>query len=51
LAFLPIAPEQYDFLLNERRRHQPAIKAFLAALADPAVRARIRDLGMQPAGG
>jgi molybdopterin molybdotransferase/putative molybdopterin biosynthesis protein len=47
LAFLPIAPEQYDFLLNERRRDRPAVQAFLAALAEPAVRARIEELGMR----
>jgi len=50
LAFLPIAPEQYDFLLNERRRERPAVQAFVAALADASVRARIEELGMQPAG-
>jgi putative molybdopterin biosynthesis protein len=50
LAFLPIAPEHYDFLLVEKRRDRPAVKAFLAALGEPAVRERIRALGMQPAG-
>ncbi|MGH8638350.1 MAG: molybdopterin biosynthesis protein, partial [Burkholderiales bacterium] len=49
LAFLPIAPEDYDFLLVERRRDRPAVKAFLAALRDEAVRERIRALGMRPA--
>ena len=51
LAFLPIAPEEYDFLLHESRRERPAVQAFLAALADPETRARIRALGMEPAGG
>jgi putative molybdopterin biosynthesis protein len=46
LAFLPIAPEHYDFLLVESRRDQPAVKAFLAALQDPSVRERLRALGM-----
>jgi putative molybdopterin biosynthesis protein len=46
LGFLPIAPEHYDFLLVESRRERPAVKAFLAALADEGVRARIRALGM-----
>lgn len=50
LGFLPIAPEQYDFLLVEARREHGAVQAFLAALRDPEVRARIAALGMRPAG-
>jgi molybdopterin molybdotransferase/putative molybdopterin biosynthesis protein len=49
LAFIPIAPEDYDFLLVERRRERPAVAAFLAALRDDGVRAKIRALGMRPA--
>ena len=49
LGFLPIAPEQYDFLLVEARRERGAVQAFLAALRDPEVRERIAALGMQPA--
>src|SRR4051812_1878202 len=49
LEFLPIAPEDYDFLLVESRRHRPAVEAFLAALRDPGVRDSIRALGMRPA--
>jgi putative molybdopterin biosynthesis protein len=49
LGFLPIAPEDYDFLLVERRRERPAVAAFLAALRDDSVRAKIRALGMRPA--
>ncbi len=49
LGFLPIAPEHYDFLISDARRERPAVRAFLAALRDPAVRYRIRALGMQPA--
>jgi putative molybdopterin biosynthesis protein len=48
LAFLPIGPEDYDFLLLESRRERPAVQAFLAALRDETVRARIRALGIQP---
>jgi putative molybdopterin biosynthesis protein len=48
LGFLPLAPESYDFLLVESRRERPAVQAFLAALKDDDVRARIRALGMQP---
>jgi putative molybdopterin biosynthesis protein len=46
LAFLPIAPEHYDFLVLDRRRARPAVQAFLAALAEPSVRAHIAALGM-----
>ena len=49
LAFIPIAPEDYDFLLVESRRDRPAVRAFLAALRDDATRAQIRALGMRPA--
>jgi putative molybdopterin biosynthesis protein len=48
LAFLPIAPEDYDFLLVESRRERAAVVAFLASLRDETVRAKIRALGMQP---
>jgi putative molybdopterin biosynthesis protein len=47
LAFLPLTPEEYDFLLVEKRRDRPAVQAFLAALRDEATRARIRALGMR----
>jgi len=49
LAFTPIAPEDYDFLLVEKRRERPAVQAFLEALRDDAVRQNIRALGMRPA--
>jgi putative molybdopterin biosynthesis protein len=49
LGFLPIAPEDYDFLLVESRRERPAVQAFLAALRQEATRERIRALGMRPA--
>jgi len=50
LAFLPIAPEDYDFLLLEARRERPAVRAFLEVLGEETTRARIRALGMEPAG-
>ncbi len=49
LGFLPISPEDYDFLLVEGRRERPAVQAFLAALRDETVRGKIRALGMRPA--
>jgi molybdopterin molybdotransferase/putative molybdopterin biosynthesis protein len=48
LAFLPIAPEHYDFLLVEARRQRPAVQAFLEVLRDETTRERIRALGMEP---
>ena len=50
LAFLPIAPEEYDFLLLEARRDRPAVQAFFEVLRDETTRQRIRALGMEPAG-
>jgi putative molybdopterin biosynthesis protein len=49
LGFIPLAPEHYDFLLVERRRDRPAVRAFLEALRDEKTREKIRALGMQPA--
>ena len=49
LGFLPLSPEEYDFLLAEGRRERPAVQAFLAALRDRRTKERIRALGMQPA--
>jgi putative molybdopterin biosynthesis protein len=49
LGFLPIAPEDYDFLLVESRRQRPAVQAFMAALREETTRQRIRALGMRPA--
>jgi putative molybdopterin biosynthesis protein len=49
LGFLPLAPEEYDFLLVEARRERRAVQAFLAALRDEGTRARIRAVGMRPA--
>jgi putative molybdopterin biosynthesis protein len=47
MAFLPISPECYDFLVVESRCSRPAVQAFLAALAAPDVRERIAALGMK----
>ncbi len=47
LALLPVAPEHYDFLVIESHRSRPAVQAFLAALAESAVRERIAALGMK----
>jgi len=51
LGFLPLAPEHYDFLLVEARADRPAVAAFLVALRDSEVRARVAALGMRVADG
>jgi putative molybdopterin biosynthesis protein len=51
LGFLPVSPEHYDFLVVDARRDRPAVQAFLTALRDEPTCARIRALGMEPAGG
>jgi putative molybdopterin biosynthesis protein len=45
LGFLPLAEEHYDFFLPEARAERAPLRAFLAALRDPSVRARLRALG------
>jgi len=50
LGFLPVAPEHYDFLVADDRRERAGVQAFLTALRDTNVRARIRALGMEPEG-
>ncbi len=49
LGFLPLSAEEYDFIVVDGRRERSAVQAFLAALREEAVRARIRALGMSPA--
>lgn len=49
LSFLPVAPEEYDFILVDSWRERPAVRAFLEALRDLKTRERIRALGMRPA--
>jgi putative molybdopterin biosynthesis protein len=49
LGFLPVAPEEYDFIMVESWRDRPAVKAFRDVLRDPETRSRIRALGMRPA--
>jgi putative molybdopterin biosynthesis protein len=49
LGFIPVAPEEYDFIMVENWRDRPAVKAFRDVLRDEATRNRIRALGMKPA--
>jgi putative molybdopterin biosynthesis protein len=47
LGFMALQPEHYDFLVVESRRASPPVQAFLAALAEAEVRARVGALGMR----
>ncbi|MEX0751510.1 MAG: molybdopterin biosynthesis protein [Xanthobacteraceae bacterium] len=49
LAFLPLSPESYDFLLVENRRERPAVSAFIAALKEEATKQKLQALGLRPA--
>ncbi|MGD9921970.1 MAG: molybdopterin biosynthesis protein [Pseudorhodoplanes sp.] len=49
LGFIPVAPEEYDFIMVESWRDRPAVAAFRDVMRDDAVRNRIRALGMKPA--
>jgi len=48
LGFLPVSPEHYDFLVVDKRRERPAVRAFLEALHDEKTRQAIGALGMEP---
>lgn len=48
LAFIPLQEERYDFLVPRARRDRPAVAAFVALLADPAVRATLERMGFRP---
>ncbi|TDI35443.1 MAG: molybdopterin biosynthesis protein [Acidobacteria bacterium] len=45
LGFLPLKEERLDFAVDPERLRRPAVAAFAEALADPAVRARLREAG------
>jgi putative molybdopterin biosynthesis protein len=49
LDFIPVQHEQYDFVTPTARAERPGVQAFRARLADPATRAALVRLGMQPA--
>jgi len=48
LEFLPIGPEQYDFVIPAARREKPAVQAFVELLSDPGMRSRLSACGLQP---
>jgi putative molybdopterin biosynthesis protein len=45
LGFLPYQDEQYDFAIPKSRCGRPAVKAFIALLADPKTRQRLNEMG------
>jgi putative molybdopterin biosynthesis protein len=45
LRFCPIRLEHYDFVIPRPRRSRPAVQLFLQVLADPEVRAELREAG------
>ncbi len=47
LGFVPYQAEQYDFVVPKQRKDRPAVKAFLALLADEATRGRLSELGFR----
>ncbi|HEX7925974.1 MAG TPA: molybdopterin biosynthesis protein [bacterium] len=46
LGFIPIADEEYDFVIPKARLERPAVQAFLALIRRDDVRAGLRALGM-----
>jgi putative molybdopterin biosynthesis protein len=47
LGFISVQEEHYDFAVPKVRLGRPAVQAFKALLAEPAVRARLRELGFR----
>jgi putative molybdopterin biosynthesis protein len=47
LGFIPVQHEQYDFVSPKARADRPAVKSFVARLADPATRDALTRLGMK----
>lgn len=45
LGFLPVQAEQFDFIVPRARRERPAVRRFIALLADPDIRARLAAMG------
>ncbi len=47
LGFLPLAQEQYDFVVPQSRAQRPAVEAFRRLLRDADVQRRLADLGLE----
>jgi putative molybdopterin biosynthesis protein len=48
LGFIPVQPEQYDFITPRARSSRPALVAFRGLLEEPDVRQALQRLGMKP---
>jgi len=48
LGFIPVQPEQYDFVTPVARADRPGVRAFVALLGEPATREALVRLGMKP---
>jgi putative molybdopterin biosynthesis protein len=47
LGFLPLAQEQYDFVVPQSRMQRPAVAAFRRLLHDADVKRRLAELGLE----
>ena len=48
LGFIPVQPEQYDFIAPRARADRQAVVAFKRLLEEPDVRLALQRLGMKP---
>jgi putative molybdopterin biosynthesis protein len=48
IAFLPLQPERYDFVIPRARAERPAVRRFAALLGSAAGREALAALGFQP---
>ena len=48
LGFLPLQPEQYDFIVPNARLDRPAVRRLRALLQQPGTRAALRARGFEP---
>jgi len=46
LGFIPVADEEYDFVIPKSRLELPTVQGFLHLLRQPEVRAGLRRIGM-----
>ena len=48
IGFIPVQHERYDFAMVTNRSERPGVRAFVAALRNPATREALTRLGMTP---
>ena len=48
LGFLPVQPEQYDFIVPRLRANRPGVLAFKRLMQQPSTREMLVNLGMKP---